>query len=118
MNEEFKFKVIKKLVDSKGNKNSAAIKLNCSRHTVDRLVSKYTIEGKAGFLHKNRGRRPSTTIEDEIKRTVIDLYRTKYYNANFKHFSELLAKYEDIVVSDSSLNTWLTYEDILSPKAR
>ena len=30
MNEQFKYVVIKKLVDSNGNKKNAAIKLNCS----------------------------------------------------------------------------------------
>ena len=54
MNEQFKYVVIKKLVDSNGNKKNAAIKLNCSLRTVNRLIIKYKMEGKLGFVHKNR----------------------------------------------------------------
>ena len=118
MNEQLKYDVIKKLVDSNGNKKNAAIKLNCSLRTVNRLIIKYKMEGKQGFVHKNRGRKPVTTFSDEVKLHVIDLYKSKYSGANLSHFSELLAKYENIRVSDSTINHWLRDIDILSPKAR
>ncbi|MCR2032403.1 helix-turn-helix domain-containing protein [Anaerofustis stercorihominis] len=56
MNEQAKYDIIKKLVDTNGNKKNAAIKLNCSMRTVNRLIIKYKEEGKQGFIHKNRGR--------------------------------------------------------------
>ena len=86
MNEQYKYDVIKKLVDTNGNKKNAALKLNCSVRTINRLIIKYKNEGKFGFVHKNRNRKPSTTISNEVKQTVIDLYRTKYHGANIKHF--------------------------------
>lgn len=118
MNEQFKYDVIKKLVDSNGNKKNAAIKLNCSLRTVNRLIFKYKSEGKQGFVHKNRNRKPASTIPVVLKNHVIDLYLTKYAGANLFHFSQLLAKHEDIHVSDTTINSWLRERDILSPKAR
>ena len=53
-----------KLVDSNGNKKNAAIKLNCSLRTVNRLIIKYKMEGKQGFVHKNRGRKPATAFTE------------------------------------------------------
>ncbi len=118
MNEQLKYDVIKKLVDTKGNKKNAAIKLNCSLRTVDRLILTYKSEGKSGFIHKNRNRKPATAFSDDIRLKVIDLYRTKYFDANLSHFSQLLAKHENIHVSDTTINHWLRDIDILSPKAR
>lgn len=118
MNEQYKYVIIKKLVDTNGNKKNAALKLNCSVRTINRLIKVYKNEGKKGFVHKNRNRKPSTTISNEVKQRVIDLYRTKYYGSNFTHFSELLLKYENISVSDSTIKKWLFDVDILSPKAR
>lgn len=40
------------------NKRSVAIKLNCSIHTINRLIHKYKSNGKEGFTHGNR--KPST----------------------------------------------------------
>ena len=58
MNEKYKYDVIKKLVDNNGNKKRAALELNCTIRTIDRLIIKYKLEGKAGFIHKNRERKP------------------------------------------------------------
>lgn len=118
MNEQYKYDVIKKLVDTNGNKKNAAIKLNCTLRTINRLIIKYKSEGKSGFVHKNRGRKPASAFSSCTKQKVIDLYKTKYYGANIKHFSQLLAKHENITISDSTIIHWLYEVDILSPKAR
>ena len=65
MKEQFTYDVIKKLVDSNGNKKNAALKLNCTLRTVNRLILKYKNEGKAGFIHKNRGRKPASTFSQK-----------------------------------------------------
>lgn len=46
MNEQHKYSVIKKLVESNGNKNKAALKLNCSIRTINRLIINYKMEGE------------------------------------------------------------------------
>ena len=118
MNEQYKYEIIKKLVDENGNKKRAAEKLKCSIRTINRLIHLYKEAGKEGFVHGNRNRKPSCTVDDNIKTLVIDLYRTKYDDANIKHFSELLAKHENIIVSDTTIRTWLFEKNILSPKAK
>ena len=118
MNELYTYTIIKKVVDTNGNKRNAASKLNCTIRTINRLIIKYKTEGKAGFVHKNRNRRPSTTFSSDTKEKILHLYQTTYAGANLLHFSELLEEYENIHVSDSTLNRWFREVDILSPKAR
>lgn len=117
MNEQYKYEVIKELVEKKGNKKRAAKKLHCSVRQINRLIKVYNEKGKAGFIHGNRDRKPACTFEDDTKLNVIDLYRTKYSDANIKHFCELLEKHEGIIVSDTTVRNWLYEEGILSPKA-
>lgn len=62
-------------------------------------------------------KKPATTISIEIRQKVIDLYRNKYFEANFEHYTELLKKNEDISISASSVMSILESEYILSPKA-
>lgn len=116
MEEQQKYDVIKKLVDTNGNKGRAALALGISRRQVDRLISAYKEKGKAAFVHGNRGRKPAITTSDEVRNTVVDLYRTKYYEANFTHFTELLAKHEGITLSVSAVTNFLEAEHILSPR--
>lgn len=118
MNEKEKYDVIKELVDHNGNKNRAAKKLGISRRQIDRLIIKYKEKGKSGFIHGNRGKCPSTTLDKSISEDIILLYKTKYQDFNFNHFKEYLEEEENINVSYDFIYKHLTNAGILSPKAR
>ena len=116
MDEQKKYEVIKHLVDNGGNKERAAVTLGITKRQVNRLIKAYKEKGKSAFLHGNRGRKPATTIAQEIRQDVVDLYRTKYYDANFTHFTELLQKHEGITLSLSTVTSVLEASAIFSPR--
>ena len=117
MDESKKYETIKRLVDNDGNKQRAALELGCTIRHINRMIRGYKQNGKEFFVHGNKGRKPAHTLEDDIKQNVLDLYRTKYEDANFVHYSELLEEYENIKVSPSTIHTILIQENIISPKA-
>ena len=117
MDENQKYEVIKKLVDSNGNKKTAALKIGCSDRHINRLIKGYQESGKAFFIHGNRGRQPAITLPSDTKQLILDLYRTKYCDCNLTHYSELLVEKELIKVSVSAISSILRKEFILSPKA-
>ena len=117
MDEQKKYEVIKALADHpNGNKDRAALTLGCPKRHINRMLAGYRREGKAFFVHGNRGRKPATTIPEETRNTVVDLYRNKYYQANFRHYTELLEERENIRISPSSVAKILEAESILSPR--
>ena len=116
MDEQYRYETIKGLVDNQGNKKTASLKLGVSVRQIDRLINKYKEQGKAAFIHGNKGRKPAITKSEETRRDVVDLYRTKYFDANFTHFTELLEKHEDIKLSVSCVASFLEAENILSPR--
>ena len=117
MREQEKYEIIKNLVETNGNKKRAALKIGCTQRHINRLIQRYKKEGKSAFIHGNHGRKPAHTIAKEKKELILNLYRTKYYDANFEHFTELLEKYEDIKVSPSVVRSVLMNEQIISPMA-
>lgn len=118
MNEERKYEVIKRLVDSNGNKERAAVALGCTVRHINRLINGYKAKGKEYFIHGNRGRRPVHAMDEKTKQLIIDLYKTKFGDSNFTHFSELLLKHYEIIASPSTIRNILFKEFILSPKAK
>lgn len=118
MNEQYKYDVIKELVDHKGNKNRAAEKLGLTRRQIDRLIKIYKEKGKSGFVHGNRDRKPAKSIEKPISESIILLYRNKYQGFNFKHFQEYLENDEGIIVSYTCVYQTLMKAGITSPKIR
>lgn len=116
MDEQKKYETIKKLVDNGGSKERAALKLGVTKRHINRMIRGYKEKGKSYFLHGNRGRKPSNTIPDTTRKHVVDLYRTKYCDCNFAHFTELLARNENIKISESSVRLILETDYILSPR--
>ena len=55
MKEQEKYEIIKKLVETSGNKDNAALKLSVSRRQINRMMKGYKEQGKAFFVHGNRG---------------------------------------------------------------
>lgn len=117
MDEQKKYEVIKALADhKKPNKQRAALTLGCSVRHVNRMLKGYKELGKGFFVHGNRGRKPANTIPDDTRDLVVDLYRNKYYDSNFQHFSELLSRNEGINISASAVASILESRYILSPR--
>jgi len=117
MKEETKYKVIKKLVETNGNKKKASVKLSCSPRHIDRIIVGYKKDGKEFFIHGNRGRKPTHALTTEEKTLIEDLYISKYYDCTYTLFSELLSKKENIYISKNEARIILSSQYILSPKA-
>ena len=74
MTEEFKYNTIKRLVETNGNKNSAALKLGCTRRTINRMIKGYQEHGKPFFQHSNTGRKPVNAIDTTTAQQILTLY--------------------------------------------
>ncbi|MEG2847485.1 MAG: helix-turn-helix domain-containing protein [Bacilli bacterium] len=86
MNENYKYEIIKNLIEKNGNKLRAAEKLNCNIRTIYRLIKLYNEKGKQGFIHGNRDRKPIKSIN--CKSDILLLYDNKYSNFNIAHFKD------------------------------
>ena len=116
MNEEFKYKIIKKLVETNGNKKRAAIQLNRSIRQVDRMIAGYKAKGKEFFIHGNRGRKPAHALTDEEKNEIEQLYQNKYFDCTYTAFAEFLAERENINISINEVRVLLRDRYIFSPR--
>lgn len=76
LKEKEKYEVIKKLVETNGNKERAKIKLHLkSIRQINRLIAGYKEYGKEFFVHGNRGRKPKHALSSEFKD-----YKSQYQN--------------------------------------
>ena len=96
MKEQRKYEVIKKLVETNGNKKRAAVELDLSLRQINRLIAGYITYGKEFFIHGNRNKIPQNKISYELKQKIVELYETKYFDCNFTFFKELLLEHENI----------------------
>ena len=110
-----RLRVINQAIDKVITIREAAELLGLSERQVIRLKGGVEKFGPAFIIHKNRGRKPQHSIPDDLKSKIVELKLTKYQDANFNYFVELLELYENIKVSYSSTRI-LTQAGIKSPK--
>lgn len=119
LKEKEKYKIIKKLVETNGNKERARIKLGLkSIRQINRLIAGYKEYGKEFFVHGNRGRRPKHALTDEFKDVIETLYTSKYFDCTYTQFTEYLAERENIFLSVPEVGQILREKYILSPRSR
>ena len=119
LKEQEKYTVIKKLVETNGNKERARIKLGLkSIRQINRLIAGYKEYGKEFFIHGNRGRKPKHAISIELKDTIETLYQSKYFDCTYTQFTEYLADREHIFLSVAEVGQILREKYILSPRTR
>jgi len=114
--EMTRLRVINQIIDRVISIREAAELLNLSERQVMRLKKGVKEQGPGFIIHKNRGRKPSHAISEELRDTIVKLKKSKYKEANFKHFKELLEEHEDISLSYPSVHRILTQAGITSPK--
>ena len=116
MKEQNAYEIIKKLAERKTTKEIAAVKLGLSIRQINRKLHAYKEKGKISFSHGNKGKKPSTTISNQLKEDVKTIYLESYQDANFTHFAECLTKYHGITISSRIIRDYFFEEGILSPK--
>ena len=116
MNEEYKYKIIKKLVETNGNKQRAAVKLKRSIRQIDRMIAGYKDFGKEFFIHGNRGRKPEKTFTEDFKTEIELLYTSKYFDCTYTDFKEYLETRENIKISVDEVRVILRDKYIFSPR--
>lgn len=118
LKENQKYLIIKKLVETNGNKQRAAVKLGITVRQINRLIAGYNEFGKEFFIHGNRGRKPVHALSEEDKNHIEDLYTTKYFDCTYTLFTELLSEKENINLSIAEVGQILRERYLLSPRAR
>lgn len=119
LKEKQKYEIIKKLVETNGNKERAKIKLGLkSIRQINRLIAGYNKFGKDFFVHGNRGRKPSHALSNSFKDEIENLYTSKYFDCTYTQFAEYLAERENINLSTAEVGLILRSKHILSPRSR
>ena len=117
LKEKEKYEIIKKLVETNGNKERARIKLKLkSIRQINRLIAGYKEFGKEFFIHGNRGRKPKHALTKEFKDEIETLYTSKYFDCTYTQFTEYLAERENIFLSIQEVGQILREKYILSPR--
>lgn len=108
MNEMRRIFVIEKVMNHEMTVVQAAQELGLSKRQVLRLKKKFSKEGAAGVVHRNKGKIPKHAISKEVKNRVIEVFldwkRETDEGLNAAHLSDILLRDHKVKVSRQT--TW------------
>ena len=93
-NELKRIKVMALLSNGSMTNSEAAEILRLCKRQITRLKNKYLTQGDRGLIHGNKGRESPKKISEADREKVIELFKSKYFDFNFSHFTEKLNEQE------------------------
>ncbi len=105
--ERTRLHIVHKILKKELKHKEASMILSLSERQIRRVVSRVTIEGDQGIVHKSRGKPSNRRFPPKLKNKVIDCYRTKYSDFGPTFASEKLFELEKIKVHQETLRKWL-----------
>jgi transposase len=116
--EQNRLMVLNRLETGQITGHQAAKLIQVSLRHLKRVLAAYRRDGAAALAHGNRGRKPPNTLDEEIKKQVLELAQNKYIGFNTQHFTECLSEREGINISRPSVCNLLPSAGIKGPKRR
>lgn len=114
--EQKKDDVISKLVSREITVKEAMELLGLKERQIYNLKKTFKDQGKNGFIHGNRGKVNPNKKDENLIKTLEELYLEKHYDFNFEHFYEehVFGKFD---ISYDVMLKRFTKDDIISPLA-
>lgn len=112
--------VIRQLAEPDATMSISAAALICgySQVQVRKRLKEFLIFGESIFIHKNKGKKPATTVPLNIRRKIIAIYKERFIGYNFTFFAKILRELYNIDYSDKTIYNILTKAKIKSPENR
>jgi transposase len=111
-------KVIENAVGGRLSVGEAAGLLQLSKRQVQRLKRRYCPDTVAWVHHGNRGRPMPWALPAPLRRTILELARSKYAGFNDSHLCEKLRSQENLSVSRETVRRILRRAKLASPQKR
>lgn len=103
--EQLKLEVLVKVTTGIMTRKTAALILDCNDRTLRRYLKAYKEKDVMSIKHGNSYKKPHNKTCTEIKKTVQDLIKDKYFDFNVLHLQEKLSE-EGFKIKRETLRKW------------
>lgn len=112
------FSVISSYREGEFSRREAALKLDVCEKTIQRLAKKIREIGFEGVKHQNFGAKAYNKLPEDIRKTMVELYKTRYSSFNFSHALEMMEMHHGLKVSYTTFRNWCRNEGLGKAKKR
>lgn len=109
-----RLRVIREYIEKRISRSEAAEKLKLSHKQITRMKKKIVTGSDQNIVHGLIGKPSNNKTLDDVKKIVMDIYKSKYEPCgfNFSHLAEKLIEVEGINISRETLRKWIRSESL------
>ena len=96
----------------------AARQLGVSVRQVKRILRRFRTQGPAGVVSGHRGRAATNRVRDEVRRTAVELLKSRYLGFGPVLAHEKLTEQHGLQCSRETLRKWMLEEQLWTPRRR
>jgi transposase len=111
-----RLEVMQRLSERRMSQKEAGRILDLSTRQIKRLLRAYRQQGAAGLVSKHRGRKGNNCLSEAVKRSALNLLKTKYKGFGPTLAHEKLVEREKLKLSDESVRQLMIAEDLWKPR--
>jgi len=111
-------RTLQRVCDGYLSQIDAAVRLEISTRQVRRLMASFRKDGAAAIVSNRRGKPPNNRVGDELRATILELYRGVYHGFGPTLFAQSLAEQHSINVSREWLRALLADAGLWKRKRR
>lgn len=116
--DQFKYRQIVEFQAGRVSRREIARLLQLSERSVTRLSEKVNRLGFKGAVHGNRGQSPTNKCTLRLKKKIMKLVESRYYDFNMLHSLEVLKKKHQLSVNRETFRRWCHEKQLVKRKKR
>jgi transposase len=116
--EQVTYRVIEDFLTHKVSRREAAELLQIRERTVSRIARRIEAKKFLGVVHGNRSRKSPKRLSADLKRDVMGLMQSKYFDFNMTHALEILKSEHDLVVGYTTFRKWCSEKQLVKRRKR
>jgi transposase len=116
--ELLKLETIQRVCDKRIRQIDASTLLNLSRRHIQRLVNRYRQFGANGLISKKRTQSSNRQFNATLKKRVVDLIQTHYFDFGPTLAAEKLSEIHGIKLSTETIRKWMISVKLWKPRIK
>lgn len=116
--EQVTYRVIEDFLAHRLSRREAADLLQIRERTVSRIARRVEAKKFLGVVHGNRNRRSPRRLSEDLKRDVMGLMESKYFDFNMTHALEVLKSEHSLTIGYSTFRKWCSEKQLVKRRKR
>lgn len=116
--EQVTYRVIEDFLTHKICRREAADLLQIRERSIARIARRVEAKKFLGVVHGNRGRKSEKRLPAELKRDVMALMQSRYFDFNMTHALEVLKSEHSLIVGYSTFRKWCSEKQLVKRRKR